>query len=55
VKSNHDTMLIHQNAADDPEFMKAFQEAIQDPERREAIIAFLETIGLLPSDPQSHA
>ena len=35
--------------ADDPEFMEAFKEAIQDPERRKQIISFLETNGLLPS------
>ena len=33
---------------DDLEFMEAFKEAIQDPERRKQIISFLETNGLLP-------
>lgn len=33
---------------DDLEFMEAFQEAIQDPERRKQIISILETAGLLP-------
>ena len=52
MKSTQDTVLIDFTDSADPEFAKALQEAIQDPERRKELIAFLETIGLLPSAHQ---
>ena len=48
MKANHNTMLLHRNIADDPEVMKAFQDAIQDPELRQQIISILEAAELLP-------
>mgnify|MGYP003313475301 CR=1 FL=1 len=34
---------------EDPEFLEAFMEAIQDQEKRKQIISILERVGLLPS------
>ena len=48
VKANQDMLLLHRNVADDPEIMKAFQDAIQNPELRQQIISILEEAGLLP-------
>ena len=48
VKANHNTASLHQNVADDPDVMKAFQDAIQDPEVRQQIISILEEAKLLP-------
>ena len=48
VKANQDMLLLHRNVADDPEIMKAFQDAIQNPELRQQIISILEDAGLLP-------
>ena len=48
MKANQDMVLLHRNVADDPEIMKAFQDAIQDPELRQEIISILEEAGLLP-------
>ena len=48
VKGNQDINLLHRNIADDPEVMKAFQDAIQDPEIRQQIISILEEAELLP-------
>lgn len=33
----------------DSDFLRAFKEAIRDPEQRKEIISILETYGLLPS------
>ena len=49
VKANLNTALLYRNVADDPEVMKAFQEALQDPELRQQIISILEEAGLLPA------
>lgn len=49
MKANPNTALLHRNIADDPEVMKAFQEAIQDPELRQQIISILEEAELLPA------
>lgn len=43
-----DTKLLNRNIADDPKVMKAFVDAIQDPELRQQIISILEEAGLLP-------
>ena len=48
MKANHETALLPRNVADDPEVMKAFQEAINDPVLRQQIISVLEEAGLLP-------
>ena len=48
MKVNHNAALLHRNVADDPEIMKAFQDAINDPELRQQIISILEEAGLLP-------
>ena len=48
MKATHNTALLHKNVADDPEVMKAFQDAIKDPELRQQIISILEEAGLLP-------
>ena len=48
VKANQDMLLLHRNVADDPEIMKAFVDAIQEPELRHQIISILEEAGLLP-------
>ena len=40
--------LLNRNIADDPEVMKAFVDAIHDPELRQKIISILEEAGLLP-------
>jgi hypothetical protein len=48
VKAIPETMSLHRNIADDPEVVKAFTEAIADPELREQIISILEEAGLLP-------
>lgn len=41
--------IISNLVDEDPEFMEAFQKAIQDPEKREQIISILEKFELLPS------
>lgn len=48
MKGNKDATLLPRNMADDPEVMKAFQSAIQDPVLRQQIISILEEAGLLP-------
>ena len=48
MKANQETAIVHRNDADDPEIMKAFQDAIQNPEKRQQIISILEEAGLLP-------
>ena len=54
MKATRETMLLQRNvAADDPEFMMEFLDAIRDPELRKEIIDVLESAGLLPlSDRQ---
>ena len=52
VKADNNAALVQQNLDDDPEFMEALQEVLQDPVRRKELISFLETIGLLPSAHQ---
>lgn len=48
MKANHNTALLGFDVPEDPEFMEAFQKAIQDPEQRKQIISILEKAGLLP-------
>ena len=48
VNAIQDTKLLNRNIADDPKVMKAFVDAIQDPELRQQIISILEEAGLLP-------
>ena len=55
VKATNSTVLLHQNIADDPEVMKAFQDALQDPELRKEIISILEEAGLLPESNRQPA
>ena len=52
MKADNNAALVQQNLDDDPEFMEALQEVLQDPVRRKELISFLETIGLLPSAHQ---
>ena len=47
MKANLHPELLNRNIADDPEVMKAFVDAIQDPEMRQQIISILEEAGLL--------
>ena len=55
VKVSQNTELLHRNVADDPDVMKAFQDAIQDPELRQQIISILEEAGLLPESTRQPA
>lgn len=48
MKANLSPELLNRNIADDPEVMKAFVDAIHDPELRQQIISILEEAGLLP-------
>ncbi len=48
MKANLNPDLLNRSIADDPEVMKAFVYAIQDPEIRQQIISILEEAGLLP-------
>ena len=48
MKATSETALPQRDVADDPEFMKDFLEAIQNPELRKEIIDVLEAAGLLP-------
>ncbi len=48
MKANHNAALLHRNVADDPEVIKAFEDAIKDPGLRKQIISILEEAGLLP-------
>ena len=48
VKATVNPELLNRNIADDPMVMKAFVDAIQDPEMRQQIISILEEAGLLP-------
>ena len=48
MKLELNASLINRNIADDPEVMKAFVDAIHDPELREKIISILEEAELLP-------
>lgn len=47
MKSTLNPELLNSNIADDPEVLKAFADAIQDPELRKKIISILEEAGLL--------
>ena len=47
MKANDDTALFHRNLAEDPEFIKACEQALQDPEMREQIICILQRAGLV--------
>lgn len=48
MRENNNTVLLRNDSSDDQDFMKAFKEAIKDPEKRKQIISILETYGLLP-------
>jgi hypothetical protein len=48
VKANLNPDLLNRSIADDPEVMKAFVDAIQDPVTRQQIISILEEAELLP-------
>lgn len=48
MKVNNSVAELDRNIADDPEIMKAFQNAIQDPDLRQQIISILEEARLLP-------
>ena len=50
MKANDSVATLQSILDDDPELMKAVEEAIQDPKRREELISFLEKVGLLPFD-----
>lgn len=47
----YNTAVCNPTVSVDPDELKAFQEAIKDPERRKEIIAILEEAGLLPLLP----
>ena len=48
VKLKLDSAVLNRNIADDPKIMKAFVDAIQEPELRQKIISILEEAELLP-------
>ena len=48
VKADFNIAPANHNVADDPDVMKAFQDAIKDPELRQQITSILEEAGLLP-------
>ena len=48
MKANLNPELLNRNIADDPEVLKSFADAIQDPELRKKIISILEEAELLP-------
>jgi hypothetical protein len=55
VKAHYQSTLCQRNIAEDPEILEAFQNALQDPERRKAIISILEEAGLLPESNRQPA
>ena len=42
MKDNIESEQYSRNLADDPEFIKACREALQDPEKKEQIICILQ-------------
>ena len=53
MKGNDESVLHHHSLADDPEFIKACEQALQDPKLKEQIIYILQHAGLIPvSDRQ---
>ena len=42
METNGNTALVYRNLADDPEFIKACEQALQDPALREQIICILQ-------------
>lgn len=47
MEGKDNTALLHRNLAEDPEFIKACEQALQDPERKEQIIRILQHAGLI--------
>ena len=55
MKGNRDSELLYRNLADDPEFIKACEQALQDPEKRKQIICILQRAGLIQSSDRQPA
>ena len=49
MKENHNTTPSGRALLDDPEFIKACEKALQDPEKRKQIICILQRGGLYQS------
>ena len=47
VEAKHNTSLLHAKLSEDPEFLKACQKALKDPEKLEQIICILQRAGLV--------
>ena len=55
MNANQNIELLHRRLADDPEFIKACREALQDPQKREEIIYILQHGGLSQSSDHQPA
>ena len=47
MKLTVESELLYRNLAEDPEFIKACEKALQDPELRKQIICILQRAGLI--------
>lgn len=53
MKENNNSEPFGRSLLDDPEFIKACERALEDPEKRKQIICILQRAGLFPvSDRQ---
>ena len=49
MKADENQTVLYHNLADDPEFIKACEQALQDPEMKDKIICILQRAGLIQS------
>lgn len=47
LETKDNTALLYRSLAEDPEFIKACEQALQDPEKKEQIIRILQHAGLI--------
>ena len=55
MKADDIASVLYHNLADDPEFIKACEQALQDSEKREQIICILQRAGLVQSSDRQPA
>ena len=49
MKDDDNPVVLYRNLADDPEFIKAREQALQDPNKKDQIICILQHAGLVQS------
>lgn len=55
MKADDNQAVLYRNLADDPEFIKACEQALKNPEMKEQIICILQRAGLIQSSDRQLA